>query len=168
MLQNFQFCFAVFVRWKVTINENVRFIDYGSRFQLPIESNWPQIGEIDNDVTICWHDIMVKSFWCSFGLFFKISYWSKFHVNITGSGFMKKKIHKGLRRNREIRNTPVCVLPNIWRLGHVRNTKFGTNCTSSHKKSYKILPLGKCLRQQCINVFPQNVNLLANAMENRA
>ena len=35
--------------------------------------------------------------------------------------------HKGLTRNPEIRNTPVCVLSNIWRLGQVRDTKFGTD-----------------------------------------
>ena len=32
---------------------------------------------------------------------------------------------KGLTRNPEIGNTPIWVLFNIWRLGQVRNTKFG-------------------------------------------
>ena len=31
-----------------------------------------------------------------------------------------------MARNSEIRSTPICVLPNIWRLGWVRDTKFGT------------------------------------------
>ena len=58
----------------------------------------------------------------------KFSYWSKFHVNIiTGSGVMTISFHKGLTRNLEIGNAPVWILPNIWRLGRVRNTKFGTN-----------------------------------------
>ena len=35
--------------------------------------------------------------------------------------------YKGLTRNPEIGNTPVSALPNIWRLGWVRDTKFGTN-----------------------------------------
>ena len=38
--------------------------------------------------------------------------------------------HKRLTRNPEIRNTPVSVLPNIWRLGQVRDTKFGTNVSN--------------------------------------
>ena len=58
----------------------------------------------------------------------KFIYWSKFHVNImTGSGIMTIFVYKWLTRNAEIRHTPVCILPNIWKLGWVRNTKFGTN-----------------------------------------
>ena len=38
--------------------------------------------------------------------------------------------YKWLTRNLEIRNTPVRVLPNIWTLGQVRDTKFGTNVSS--------------------------------------
>ena len=34
--------------------------------------------------------------------------------------------YKGLARNPEIGNTPVWDLPNIWRLGQVIDTKFGT------------------------------------------
>ena len=61
----------------------------------------------------------------------KFSYWFKFHVNvITGSGIMTIFIFKGLTRNPEIGNTPVCVLPNIWRLGQVRDTTFGTNVSN--------------------------------------
>ena len=61
----------------------------------------------------------------------KFSYWFKFHVNvITGSGVMTIFIFKGLTRNPEIGNTPVCVLPNIWRLGQVRDTTFGTNVSN--------------------------------------
>ena len=36
-------------------------------------------------------------------------------------------IYKGLTRNLEVRNTPVWFLPINWRLGKVRDTKFGTN-----------------------------------------
>ena len=35
--------------------------------------------------------------------------------------------YKGLTRNSEIRNTPVWVLPNLWRLGWAKDTKLGTN-----------------------------------------
>ena len=59
---------------------------------------------------------------------FKFSYWSKFYVTIiTGSGVMTIFFYKRLTRNPEIGNTLVCVLPNIWRLGRVRDTKFGMN-----------------------------------------
>ena len=58
-------------------------------------------------------------------------YWSKFDVNIiTGSGVMAIFFCKGLTRNTEIENTPVWALPNIWRLGQVRHTKFGTDVTN--------------------------------------
>ena len=64
-------------------------------------------------------------------IFVKFNYWFKFHVSIiTGSGVMTIFFYKGLTRNPEIRNTPVWVLPNICRLGEVRNTKFGTNVTN--------------------------------------
>ena len=58
----------------------------------------------------------------------KFSYWSNFHVNIiAGSWAMRIFISKGLKRNPEIGNTAVWVLPNIWRLGTAMDTKFGTN-----------------------------------------
>ena len=59
------------------------------------------------------------------------SYWSKFHVNtVTGSGVITIFFYKGLIRNLEIGNNPVRVLPNIWRLGQVMDTKFGTNVSN--------------------------------------
>ena len=61
----------------------------------------------------------------------KLSYWSKFHVNImTGSGVMTIFVYKRLTRNTEIGNTPFWVLPNIWRLGRARDTKFGKNVSN--------------------------------------
>ena len=70
----------------------------------------------------------------------KFSYWSKFHVNIiTGSGIMTIFFYKGLTRNPEIGNTPVWVLPNIWRLGKVRTTKSGSNVSNK-----MFLNAGKC------------------------
>ena len=83
--------------------------------------------------TIFQHDIIVNFFW-RFVSLVKFSYWSKFHVSIiTGSRIMAIFFHKGLTRNPGIGNTPVWVLPNIWRLGQVMDTKFGTNV------SYRIL-----------------------------
>ena len=83
------------------------------------------------DVTIFRHDVIVKFFWCCFVSLIKFSYWSKFHVNIiTGSGVMTISFYKELTRNPQIGNTPAWVLPNIWRLRRVRNTKFGTNISN--------------------------------------
>ena len=70
--------------------------------------------------------------------FVKFNYWSKFYVNImTSSGVTTIFVYKGLTRDLEIWNTPIWVLPNIWRLGQVSDTKFGMNV--SYKKSYWIL-----------------------------
>ena len=98
------------------------FTDYASRDWLPhcpkLAQNWKNY----NDVKICRYDVIVNFF------YIKFSYWFKFHVNIiTGSVVMTSFLYKGLTRNPEIGNTPVWVLPNIWRLRRVRDTKFGTN-----------------------------------------
>ena len=74
--------------------------------------------------------------------FFKFSCWSKFHVNIiTSSRVMTIFFCKGLTRNLEIGNTPIWILPNIWRLGQVRNSKFVTNVFNEillHAAKYQI------------------------------
>ena len=70
-----------------------------------------------------------KFFWRFFFFVFlvKFSYWSKFHVSIiTCSGV----ITISLRDSPEIWKSEIPYsefFPNIWRLGRVRNTKFGTN-----------------------------------------
>ena len=85
----------------------------------------------DNVVTILRHDVIVNLFWRFFVSIVKFSYWSKFHVNIiTGSGITTIFFYKGLTRNPEIGNKPVWVLPNIWRLGWVTDTKFDTNISN--------------------------------------
>ena len=59
------------------------------------------------------------------------SYASKFHVNIiTASGIMTIFFYKGLTRNPEFGNTPAWVLPNIWRMGRVMDTKFDTKVSN--------------------------------------
>ena len=70
-------------------------------------------------------------FWRCYVSLVKFRYWSKFHVNITnGSGIMTIPFNKGLTRNLEIGNSPIWVLSNVWRLGRVTNTKFGTNVSN--------------------------------------
>ena len=83
-------------------------------------------------VTSQFPDMMSRQiFWRCFVSLVKFSYWSKIHLNIiTGSGVMTIYFYKGLTRNPETRNTPVWVLPNIWTLGWVRDTKFGTDVSN--------------------------------------
>ena len=53
--------------------------------------------------------------------------------------FMTIFFYKGFKRNLEIWKKPIEVLPNIWRLGRVKNANFGTNV------SYKtLLSSAKC------------------------
>ena len=94
--------------------------DIASGFPLPdcskLTINW------NND-----NDVIVNCFSCRASLV-KLSYWSKFYVNIiTGSGVMTIFVYKKLTRKRKIWNNPVWVLPKIWKLGHVRDDKLGTN-----------------------------------------
>ena len=106
---------------KVTINQNVRFTDYASGISLPnnfrLAINWKN----DNDITF--------SDMASSSKFFDVLFFFvKFHVNtMAGSGVVTIFYYKRLTRNLEIGNTPIWVLPNIWRLGPVRDSKFGTN-----------------------------------------
>ena len=117
-----------FCKIKVTVNEDISFTDNTSGIRLPDCSkllvNWKNV----NDVTILRQDVIVKIFWHCFIFLVNFSCCSKFHVNIiTSSGVMTITFYKTLTRNLEIGNTPVWVLPNVWRLGQVKNTKFGTN-----------------------------------------
>ena len=81
-----------------------------------------------NFLTLCHHQIF---FWYWLVSLFKFSYWSKFHDNtITGSAVMIVDFYKVLTRNSKIGYTPDWVLPNMWRLGQVRNTKFGMNLSN--------------------------------------
>ena len=45
-------------------------------------------------------------------------------------GVITVSFYKGLTRNPKIGNNPVLVLPNIGRLGRVKNTKFGNNVSN--------------------------------------
>ena len=66
-------------------------------------------------------------FWRCFVWLVRFSYWSKFQVNvITGSGIMAIFFYERLTRNTEVGNNPVWILPNIWRLDWVMNTKLDT------------------------------------------
>ena len=115
----------------VTIDKNASFIDHKSGIQLPDGYKLAIIRKKENDVTICWHDVIINFFWHWCVPLVKFSYSSKFHVNIMiGSGVMTIFVYKGLTKNPEIGNTPIWVLPNIWRMEWVRNTTSGTNVSN--------------------------------------
>ena len=123
--------FSVFIRWRVTINENISFTGYTSKIRLQdcskLAVNWKN----QNDVTITLHSIIISFFQDCFISLVKFSYWSKFNVNIiTGSGVRTILFCKRLTRNLEIKNTLACIFPDIWRLAQVRDTKFGTNVSN--------------------------------------
>ena len=68
----------------------------------------------------CRHKVIVNFFWRFYVSLAKFSYWSQSHVSIvTVSGVMTISFYKGFTRNLEIGNTPVWVLPNIWRQGNM-------------------------------------------------
>ena len=121
---------SIFVRWSGTINENVSFTDYASGIRLldcsKLAINWKN----DNDVTICWHHLIVTFFDVALFLLSRL---------VTGPRFMTISAltlelwqFSFIKDWPEIRNRkyPVCVFPNIWRLGLVRDTKFGMNVSN--------------------------------------
>ena len=86
--------------------------------------NWPQMGKM----TPQYADMTSAKFWRFLVYLVNFSSSSNFHVNIiTSSGVMTIFFYKELTRNPEIGNSLVWVLPNIWRLEGVGDTKFGTN-----------------------------------------
>ena len=99
---------------KVTINENIKFGDYASGIRLPdctkLTVNWKKWIWRHNFLTWRRRQIFLTLF-CFF----------------LSNLVMTISFYNGLTRNPETGNTPVWVLPNIWKLGRVRNTKPGTN-----------------------------------------
>ena len=113
-----------------------------SEIRLPNSSKLAINQKNDNDVTLFRHDVIVKIFGNCFVFLDRFSFWSKFHVNIiTGSGVTTIFYYKGLTRNPAIVNTPVWVLPKIWRLRQVRDTKFSTYVSNKI-----LLNVAKCQR----------------------
>ena len=109
-----------YVRWKVSINENISFIDHASGIQLTSGCKLAINQKKDNGITICWHDVIITFFWRWCVCLVNFSYWSKFQVNImTDSRVLTIYFYKGLTRKPEIGNTTTWALPNIWRLGRM-------------------------------------------------
>ena len=110
-------CFSsAFSFCEVTINEHISVTNYVYEIRLLNCFKSTINRKNNNDVRICWQDIVVSFF--DVILFVKFSYWPKFYVNIiTGSGVVTIFFYKELSRIPEIGNTLAWVLPNIWRLG---------------------------------------------------
>ena len=93
-----------------------------------IVSNWPKIWKI----TMTSQLVNMKP-----SSIFLVVVSSLLSSLVTGPSFMSTSsryhrimtifFYRILTRNPEIGNTPVWVLPNIWRLGRIRDTKFGAN-----------------------------------------
>ena len=93
--------------------------------------NWPKIRKMAMMSQFSNMTPSLIFFWSSFVSLVMFSYCSKFHVNIvTAFWIMTIFFYKGLTREPEMGNTLVWVLPNIWRLGWVMDTKFGTNVSN--------------------------------------
>ena len=77
------------------------------------------------------HGVIFNCFWRCFFSLVNFSYWSRFHINIIASPrVMKIFVYKRLTRNPVMGSSSVWVLLNIWRLGWVRDSKFGSNVSS--------------------------------------
>ena len=125
---------------------NISFMDYASGIRLPDSSKLAVNWKNGNDIAIMRHDVIINIF--DVVLFLLSSL-------VTGPTFMlisslvlelwqfpfirdwpeirKSEIPPSENRKYprpKIGNTPVWVFPNIWRLGWVRNTKFGTKVSN--------------------------------------
>ena len=81
-VKDFIVLFSVFVRQKIIVNENVSFIDHASEIRPPDGCKLAINLKKENDIIICWHDVIIIFFGRCCVSLFKFSYWSKFHVNI--------------------------------------------------------------------------------------
>ena len=126
--------FLVFVRKKFSITENITFADSVSGIRSSNGSKLAKNPKNHYDLTFFRHGVNVRFFWRCFVSLVNFSYWTfqfSYWINIiTGSRFMATFFYKGLTKNLKIGNNPVWVLPNIWRLERVINTKFGTNVSN--------------------------------------
>ena len=100
----------------------LRFRDHASRIWLPDYSRLAINRKCNNDISICQEDVIN---------FLDVSLFL-LSCLVTGPSFMSISIfiYKELTRNPEIINTSIWVLPNIWRLGQVKDNKFGTSVSN--------------------------------------
>ena len=128
MLEIFQFLFQFFQDKMLLFMKTWLLQILRPETGLRIAPNWPRIEKVT--MTPHFSEMISLSiiFWRCFVSFVKFRYGSKFHVIvISGSRIMTIFFYTGLTRNPEIRNTPVWVFHNIWRLGRVMDTKIYTN-----------------------------------------
>ena len=136
----------------VTFHKNISFTDYASKIRLAdcskLAVNWKN----DNDVTLYWYAaIVILLIHC---------YFTDTLLICRHCWFMTIYFYKGLTRYLEIRNTPIWVLPNIWRLTRVRNTKFGTDVSNK-----LLLKAAKCQRYSFCRSWVIRVKLTGGVTE---
>ena len=79
-------------------------------------------------------------------------------------------VYKGLTRNSEIGNARVWVFPNIWRLGQVRDTKFGTNDKCVYydmhfSTKFKLNILNIIIFSEHVQVWKKKINSFIHSWE---
>ena len=83
-------------------------------FSVPIAPNWPKN---DNDITICWYDVIVNFFLLHVVSLVTLSCWSKIHVSIiTGLEFGQFSFVRDWRniQNSEIPPSKFCPISGDW------------------------------------------------------
>ena len=111
--------FSVLLRKKITVNENISFIDYASGIWFPdcskLAINWKIA--MTSQFSEMMSSFADAVYWLCFVFLVNLSYWPNFHVNIiTGSGVVTIFFYKGLTRNLENGNTPFefCPISGDW------------------------------------------------------
>ena len=99
------------------MNENLSYIDHASGIRLPDGCTLVINRKKDNDVTNCCYDVFIFPS-LVIGLSFMSISWLV--LVLWQFSFIKDWPESGNQKN-------IWVLPNIWRLGRVGNTKLGTN-----------------------------------------
>ena len=127
VLRDFLVLFSVFARQKVIITENITFADSVSGIQIGLL----QIGQKIWKMTMTSHFSDMTSWSIFFDVvLFLLSSLGTTQSSMSISSSLTIFFYKGLTRNPEIRNTLVWLLPNIWRLRWVMDTKFGMNVSN--------------------------------------
>ena len=113
---------------------NVSFTDHVSGIWLPDCFKLAIYWKIKNDVTVS-RQVAIANFFdvAVFILSSLVIGPSFMSISLLVLEIWQFSFYKGLTRNPEIGNTPVRVFPDIWRLGWVKDTKFGSNFTECCK-----------------------------------
>ena len=93
-----------------------------------IASNGLQMGKNDNDIIICWHEVIVRYYVLSYFFLIKFGYWSMFHVNIITSSVAETIfVYKGFDQKTRNWKYPYRSFRQCLETGESSVTKFGMN-----------------------------------------